>query len=101
MFLSFFMELGSNHEERKQALEKLTDERISFRSELFKALQLALRDIRSYEYDLVANKWRANDRKAKRSKNIIEDVSSDAPQRENALDPYEPNPHNTATYTSL
>ncbi|EYB95169.1 hypothetical protein Y032_0163g3501 [Ancylostoma ceylanicum] len=78
---SFSMELGSNHEHRKQALEELIDEGISFRGELFKALQLALRDIRSYEYDLVVNKWRANDRKAKRSNNIVADVSRDAQQR--------------------
>ncbi|EYC04092.1 hypothetical protein Y032_0089g2209 [Ancylostoma ceylanicum] len=71
---SFFMGLGNTHKERQLALEKRTDERIVFRSELFRALQLALRDVRSYEYDVRTSRWRANDRKAKRTTLVNGDV---------------------------
>ncbi|RCN35157.1 hypothetical protein ANCCAN_18991 [Ancylostoma caninum] len=68
---SFFMGLGNTHKERQLALEQRTDERIVFRSELFRALQLALRDIRSYEYDVRTSQWRANDVSTRSKKNDI------------------------------
>ncbi|VDM68500.1 unnamed protein product [Strongylus vulgaris] len=65
---SFFMRLGNTHEERECALQQLTQERVVFRKELFKGLQLALRDVRSYTYDVQRKQWMPSARKAKRSR---------------------------------
>ncbi|EYC42239.1 hypothetical protein Y032_0538g3135 [Ancylostoma ceylanicum] len=48
---TFFKALGITFEERKARLKELIDERMELREELFKALQRALRDVRSYSYE--------------------------------------------------
>ncbi|CAJ0599574.1 unnamed protein product [Cylicocyclus nassatus] len=64
---SFFMSLGETYEERRCKLEQLTQQRIELRSEIFKGLQLALRDVRSYSYDEDRKQWISN-KKTKRAR---------------------------------
>ncbi|KAL6733803.1 hypothetical protein Aduo_004419 [Ancylostoma duodenale] len=64
---SFYISLGSNEDERKRNLEAMTKDRKQWRSHLFRGLQKALRDVRSYEYDGQGKKWKPNNRQSKRA----------------------------------
>ncbi|CAJ0596127.1 unnamed protein product [Cylicocyclus nassatus] len=55
---TFYKSLGANEEERRANLEDLRNERAEWRPQIFKALQLALRDVRAYKYE--AGKWIPN-----------------------------------------
>ncbi|CAJ0596232.1 unnamed protein product [Cylicocyclus nassatus] len=57
----WYQNLGSTEQERKQNLADLKEEKKNWRPQLFKSLQLALRDVRSYSYE--AGRWIANPRK--------------------------------------
>ncbi|CAJ0590184.1 unnamed protein product [Cylicocyclus nassatus] len=61
---TFYKNLGANEEEHRANLEDLRNERAEWRPQIFKALQLALRDVRSYKYE--AGKWISNQRRGKR-----------------------------------
>ncbi|RCN38352.1 hypothetical protein ANCCAN_15741 [Ancylostoma caninum] len=63
----FYIELGATDSERSDRFAQLKRERRDWRGSLFKALQLAMRDIRSYEYGADENKWPPNNRQAKRA----------------------------------
>ncbi|KAL6737173.1 hypothetical protein Aduo_010840 [Ancylostoma duodenale] len=63
----FFMSLGNTDDERVAVLNYLTDQRVSYRSDLFNALQLALRDVRAYGYDHQKQEWTPSSRKSKRA----------------------------------
>ncbi|EYC42238.1 hypothetical protein Y032_0538g3135 [Ancylostoma ceylanicum] len=70
---TFFKALGITFEERKARLKELIDERMELREELFKALQRALRDVRSYSYEYYGPdnsrfRWIPNNRSRKRSR---------------------------------
>ncbi|CAJ0604608.1 unnamed protein product [Cylicocyclus nassatus] len=54
-------------------LDDLTRERHDWRPVLFKCLQIALRDVRGYDYDTDQKKWIPNNRQAKRSVADLED----------------------------
>ncbi|CAJ0603422.1 unnamed protein product [Cylicocyclus nassatus] len=70
---TFYKSLGANEEERRANLEDLRNERAEWRPQIFKALQLALRDVRGYKYE--AGKWIPNQRRGKREVNgMIEAV---------------------------
>ncbi|RCN47075.1 hypothetical protein ANCCAN_06906 [Ancylostoma caninum] len=66
---SLHIGLGNSSEEREEALAILWRERMDWRTDLFKALQKALRDVRSYKYEIKDGKgmWVANDHNAKRT----------------------------------
>ncbi|EYC19859.1 hypothetical protein Y032_0023g756 [Ancylostoma ceylanicum] len=66
MLLDFLEDLigyGTKEAQRGQ----LCRERLAYRADMFRSLQAALRDIRSYSYDHVERKFVPNDRKAKRA----------------------------------
>ncbi|KHJ89352.1 hypothetical protein OESDEN_10825 [Oesophagostomum dentatum] len=63
---SFFMSLGDTPEQRTEAFNELLREKACLRKELFKALQIALKDVRQSKYDPATGHWTPNDRKAKR-----------------------------------
>ncbi|CAJ0599503.1 unnamed protein product [Cylicocyclus nassatus] len=52
---SFYIELGENEKERQKKLDELLADFDLYKSEILKGMQLALRDIRSYEYDMEKN----------------------------------------------
>ncbi|RCN28567.1 hypothetical protein ANCCAN_25689, partial [Ancylostoma caninum] len=60
--------LGETTEQRVAVLTQLTKDRLSYRKELFRALQMALRDVRSYGYDVGRGRWIPNNRKCKRAR---------------------------------
>ncbi|CAJ0605946.1 unnamed protein product, partial [Cylicocyclus nassatus] len=59
---SYFASLGKSEKERREKLKRLSAERISYRKVMFKALQVAMRDVRSYAYDRAERKWIPNDK---------------------------------------
>ncbi|RCN24606.1 hypothetical protein ANCCAN_29696 [Ancylostoma caninum] len=63
----FYLDLGENEAERKFELGILIAERKKWRPEIYRALQRALRDIRSYSYE-ASDKfiWKPNNRQSKR-----------------------------------
>uniref|UniRef100_W6NC36 Uncharacterized protein n=1 Tax=Haemonchus contortus TaxID=6289 RepID=W6NC36_HAECO len=67
---SFYKQLGQSDEERSKQYERLCEEKIRWRSELFRALQRALRDLRGYEFTVNDDgsnfTWIPNNRKSKR-----------------------------------
>ncbi|KAL6725240.1 hypothetical protein Aduo_007305 [Ancylostoma duodenale] len=66
MLLDFLEDLiGYGTEEAQRG--QLCRERLAYRADMFKSLQAALRDIRSYSYDHVDGKFIPNNRKAKRA----------------------------------
>ncbi|VDN28405.1 unnamed protein product, partial [Cylicostephanus goldi] len=77
----YFMSLGTTNEERERALKLRTDERVLYRKELFKGLQLALRDVRSYVWDNRKKQWMPNHRKSKRTR-LYEGDENEDPQRQ-------------------
>ncbi|CAJ0591761.1 unnamed protein product [Cylicocyclus nassatus] len=64
----YVLSLGNTDAERQAALDAKVQTRMVYRNELFKALQLALRDVRTYTYDESKKVWIAGDRKLKRAK---------------------------------
>ncbi|KIH69182.1 astacin [Ancylostoma duodenale] len=62
-FLEDLIGYGTEEAQRGQ----LCRERLAYRADMFKSLQAALRDIRSYSYDHVDGKFIPNNRKAKRA----------------------------------
>ncbi|RCN29890.1 hypothetical protein ANCCAN_24350 [Ancylostoma caninum] len=64
----FYLDLGENEAERKFELGILIAERKKWRSEIYRALQRALRDIRSYSYEASSDKfiWKPNNRQSER-----------------------------------
>ncbi|CAJ0593364.1 unnamed protein product [Cylicocyclus nassatus] len=53
----FYIELGENEKERQKKLDELLADFDLYKSEILQGMQLALRDIRSYEYDMVKKQW--------------------------------------------
>ncbi|CAJ0601012.1 unnamed protein product [Cylicocyclus nassatus] len=51
----FYIELGENEKDRQKKLDELLADFDLYKSEILKGMQLALRDIRSYEYDMEKN----------------------------------------------
>ncbi|EYC43589.1 hypothetical protein Y032_0488g2354 [Ancylostoma ceylanicum] len=64
----FYLGLGENERERKFELEILKAERKRWRPDIYRALQRALRDIRSYSYEDGTENfiWKPNNRQSKR-----------------------------------
>ncbi|CAJ0606480.1 unnamed protein product [Cylicocyclus nassatus] len=79
---SFFIKLGSTDEEREQEFDVLQQERVLFRKDSFKGLQLALRDVRSYIYDTTKAQWIPGDRKAKRTRLEVPELENAEPTQE-------------------
>ncbi|EYC42229.1 hypothetical protein Y032_0538g3131 [Ancylostoma ceylanicum] len=78
---TFFKALGITFEERKARLKELIDERMELREELFKALQRALRDVRSYSYEYYGPdnsrfRWIPNNRHAKARSRGCRDIQA-------------------------
>ncbi|VDK67807.1 unnamed protein product [Cylicostephanus goldi] len=59
----YFASLGKTEGERHAKLKRLSAERRIYRKVMFKALQMAMRDVRSYDYDRAKMKWIPNDKK--------------------------------------
>ncbi|RCN37520.1 hypothetical protein ANCCAN_16576 [Ancylostoma caninum] len=79
MLLDFLEDLIGYGTEEARAGDKCA-ERLAYRAEMFKALQAALRDIRSYGYDHVEGKFIPSSRKSKRAEpamRIVEDVEDE------------------------
>ncbi|CAJ0590305.1 unnamed protein product [Cylicocyclus nassatus] len=53
----FYIELGENEKDRQKKLDELLADFDLYKSEILKGMQLALRDIRSYEYDMEKKQW--------------------------------------------
>ncbi|CAJ0604893.1 unnamed protein product [Cylicocyclus nassatus] len=53
----FYIELGENEKDRQKKLDELLADFDLYKSEILKGMQLALRDIRSYEYDMEKQQW--------------------------------------------
>ncbi|CAJ0603069.1 unnamed protein product [Cylicocyclus nassatus] len=62
----FYASLGTDEAERKQNFDQASREKMRWRPQLFKALQFALRDIRSYTYKESESKWIPHKRQSKK-----------------------------------
>ncbi|RCN47004.1 hypothetical protein ANCCAN_06935 [Ancylostoma caninum] len=96
---SYYKELGRTEKERKDKLVQLYKGELEWRPHVFKAVQLALRDVRSYGYNKIANKWIPNNRQAKRPAPQIDSDDSPLhnPNAENE-DPIHTYAYNAADY---
>ncbi|CAJ0589205.1 unnamed protein product [Cylicocyclus nassatus] len=53
----FYLALGQSENERQKKLDELLADFDLYKAEILKGLQLALKDIRSYEYDMEDEQW--------------------------------------------
>ncbi|CAJ0589691.1 unnamed protein product [Cylicocyclus nassatus] len=70
----FYASLGTDEAEKKQNFDQASREKMRWRPQLFKALQFALRAIRSYTYKESESKWISHKRQSKKvADEIIDD----------------------------
>ncbi|CAJ0600068.1 unnamed protein product [Cylicocyclus nassatus] len=62
----FYASLGTDEAERKQNFDQASREKMRWRPQLFKALQFALQDSRSYTYKESESKWIPHKRQSKK-----------------------------------
>ncbi|RCN43831.1 hypothetical protein ANCCAN_10159 [Ancylostoma caninum] len=85
---SFYYGFGRTDEERNQALTLLAKDRLEWRPDLFKALQKALRDVRSYKYEKRhgAHVWIPNDHKGRKRQHTDFDDNLDENENRSGVD---------------